>query len=366
MPLPCDESLAFLEDMLATPSPSGFEAKIQNVIRSHYAQFADEVHRDVHGNQWFVINPTGAVRLMLCGHVDEIGLMVKYIDDQGFVWVTRIGGSDPLQHWAHRVHIHTRTGPVLGIIGKKPIHNTLPDERTKGAKIEDLFIDIGAKDKAEAMKWVRAGDPITHTSGYQRMPNDLAIARAMDDRIGAFVCLEALRKVHAARAQNKDATMDVALFTVCSVQEEVGLRGAQTSAYSVNPHVGIAVDVGFATDYPNENKKMIGDFKLGSGPILHRGANINLPLADMMESTADAHNIPYQLSGDGCIMGTDAGAIQVSRSGCAAALLSVPNRYMHSPVEMVSLQDVENSAELLAQVALKLRAGQSFIPEPVF
>ena len=366
MPLPSNESLAFLQDMLSTPSPSGFEAKIQNVIRKHYEQFADEVHRDVHGNQWFAINPKGAVRVMLCGHVDEIGLMVKYIDDQGFIWVTKIGGPDPLQHWGQRVHVHTRKGPVFGVIGKKPIHNTLPEDRAKGAKLEDLFIDIGAKDKAEALKMVRAGDPVTFICGYERMPNDLAIARAMDDRIGAFVCLEALRKVHAYRAQNPDAAMDCAFFAVCSVQEEVGLRGAQTAAYAINPHVGIAVDVGFATDYPCENKKTIGDFKLGAGPILHRGANINLPLADIMEAAADAHNIPYQLSGDGGIMGTDAGAIQVTRNGCAAALLSVPNRYMHSPIEMVSLQDVENSAELLAQVALKLKAGQSFIPEPVF
>ena len=366
MPLSSNESLAFLQDILSTPSPSGFEAKIQNVIRKHYEPFADEVHRDVHGNQWFAINPKGAIRVMLCGHVDEIGLMVKYIDDQGFIWVTKIGGSDPLQHWGQRVHVHTRKGPVFGVIGKKPIHNTLPDERTKGAKIEDLFVDIGAKDKADAQKSVRAGDPITFTHGFERMPNDLAVARAMDDRIGAFVCLEALKKVHGHRAKLGGGGLDCAFFAVCSVQEEVGLRGAKTAAYTIDPHVGIAVDVGFATDYPGENKKIVGDFKLGGGPILHRGANINLPLADIMESTADKNNIPYQLSGDGGIMGTDAGAIQVSRQGCAAALVSIPNRYMHSPIEMVSLQDVENAAELLAQVSIGLTAGQTFIPEPVF
>ncbi|HLX59708.1 MAG TPA: M42 family metallopeptidase [Planctomycetota bacterium] len=366
MPLPSKESLTFLQEMLSTPSPSGFEAKLQNLIRKHYEAYADEVHRDVHGNQWFVINPKGAIRVMLCGHVDEIGLMVKYIDDQGFIWVTKIGGPDPLQHWGQRVHIHTKKGPVFGVIGRKPIHNTLPEDRTKGAKLEDLYIDIGAKDKAEAQKMVRSGDPATMVYGFERMPNDLAIARAMDDRIGAFVCLEALKKVHAHASKKKAAPLDCAFFAVCSVQEEVGLRGAQTSAFAIEPHVGIAVDVGFATDYPSENKKMIGDFKLGGGPILHRGANINLPLADIMESTADAHKIPFQLSGDGGIMGTDAGAMQVSRRGCAAALVSIPNRYMHSPIEMVNLQDVENSAELLAQTAMGLKAGQTFIPEAVF
>jgi len=363
MPLPSKDSMQLLQNMLATPSPSGFEARIQAVIREHVSEYADEVHRDVHGNQWFVVNPKGSGRLMLSGHVDEIGLMVRYVDDQGFIWVTRIGGPDPVQHWGHRVNIHTKNGPVLGVIGKKPIHNTAPEDRHKGAKLEDLYIDIGAKDKAEALKRVRIGDPITMTVGFERMPNDLAIARAMDDRIGAFVVLEALKKVSTYVRKKKSHALDCAFYAVCSVQEEVGLRGATTAAYSIDPHVGIAVDVGFATDYPSENKKTIGDYKLGAGPILHRGANINPPLSEMMESLCDKHNIPYQISGDGGIMGTDAGAIQINKRGVAAALVSIPNRYMHSPIEMISLQDVENSSELLAQVAINLKANQSFIPE---
>lgn len=363
MPLPSKESMLLLQAMLATPSPSGFEARIQQVIREHMSEFADEVHRDVHGNQWFVVNPKGSVRLMLSGHVDEIGLMVRYVDDQGFLWVTKIGGPDPVQHWGHRVSVHTKNGPILGVIGKKPIHNTPPEDRAKGAKLEDLFVDIGAKDKAEAMKRVRMGDPITMAVGFERMPNDLAIARAMDDRIGAFVVLEAVKKFFNHIRKTKGRKMDCALYGVCSVQEEVGLRGAHTAAYAIDPQVGIAVDVGFATDYPCENKKILGDFKLGAGPILHRGPNINPPLAEMMETQADKHNIPYQLSGDGGIMGTDAGAIQVTRRGVAAALVSIPNRYMHSAIEMISLQDVENSSELLVQTAIKLRKSQSFIPE---
>jgi endoglucanase len=348
--------------MLATPSPSGFEARIQKVIREHMEPFADEVHRDVHGNQWFVANPKGTVRVMLSGHVDEIGLMVRFIDEQGFLWVTKIGGPDPVQHWGQRVNVHTKNGPVFGVIGKKPIHNTPPEERAKGAKLEDLYVDIGAKDKAEALKRVRYGDPITFAAGFERMPNDLAIARAMDDRIGAFVVLEALKKFQAA-VKKKKGRPACALYACCSVQEEVGLRGATTAAFTIDPHAGIAVDVGFATDYPGENKKVIGDFKLGAGPILHRGANINPPLADLMEGVADKNNIAYQLSGDGGVTGTDAGAIQVNRGGVASALLSIPNRYMHSPIEMVSLQDVENSAELLAQTALAIKANVSFIPE---
>lgn len=368
MPLPSQESMELLQAMLSTPSPSGFEARIQAVIRERMSKYADDVHRDVHGNQWFIVNPKGSVRLMLSGHVDEIGLMVRFVDDQGFIWVTRIGGPDPVQHWGQRVHVHSKNGPVLGVIGKRPIHNTPPEDRAKGAKLEDLFVDIGAKDKAEALKRVRIGDPITFAAGFEQLPNDLAIARAMDNRIGAFVVLEAVRKVFEQTRKKKSRrhTMACALFGACTVQEEVGLRGAQTAAYAIDPHAGIAVDVGFATDYPAENKKTIGDYKMGGGPILHRGANINPPLADLMESLCEKHNIPYQLSGDGGVTGTDAGAIQVSRQGVASALVSIPNRYMHSPIEMISLQDVENASELLAHVALNLTARQSFIPEPTW
>ena len=362
MKLPSKDSLAFLEALLSTPSPSGFEARIQKVIGAHVTPFADASHRDVHGNQWFVLNPDAPVRLMLSGHVDEIALMVRYVDDQGFLWVTRIGGTDPLVLWGSRVHVHTKLGAVLGVIGKKPIHHTPPEDRAKGPKPEDLFVDIGAKNKAEALKRVRVGDPITQVEGFAQITKDLAIARAMDDRIGAFVVMEAFKKAALAR-KKKGKQLACALYAVGSVQEEVGLRGAQTSAYAIAPHAGIAVDVGFATDYPGENKKSVGDFRLGGGPILHRGPNINNPLAELMETTADRRKIPYQLSGDGGIMGTDAGAIQVSRQGVAAALVSIPNRYMHSPVEMVSLSDVEQSAELLAEVAFALKPGQSFVPE---
>jgi endoglucanase len=363
MPLPSKESLALLEAMLTTPSPSGFEARVQRVIREGVAQYADEVKRDVHGNQWFVLNPKGGLRLMLAGHVDEIGLMARYVDEQGYIWVTRIGGSDPLQHWGQRVHVHTKSGPVLGVIGRRPIHTTPVEDRTKGAKLDDLFVDIGAKDRKETLKRIRIGDPITMVDGVEHMANDLLVARAMDDRIGAFVVVETLRKVRAFTSKKKARRLNCALFAVCSVQEEIGLRGAVTSSYAIEPHVGIAVDVGFATDYPAENKKQVGEFKLGEGPILHRGANINPVVAEILESTADKHNIPYQQSGDGGATGTDAAAMQVSRQGVATGLVSIPNRYMHSPIEIVSLQDVENASELLAQVALRLKPGQSFIPE---
>lgn len=363
MPLPSNESMAFLESILSTPSPSGFEARVQNVIRSHMEPFADVVNRDVHGNQWFVLNPAAPLRVMLSGHVDEIGLMVRYIDDQGFIWVTRIGGPDAVQLWGTRVHVHAKKGPVLGLIGKRPIHNTPPEDRNKGAKLEDIFVDIGAKDKADALKRVAIGDPITPADGFQRLTEKLAVARGMDDRIGAFVIMEAFKKVALEQRKPKGRKCPVAVYAVGSVQEEVGLRGATTSAFAIEPHVGIAVDVGFATDYPGENKKVVGDLKLGGGPILHRGPNINQPLAALMESTAKKNKIAIQISGDGGIMGTDAGAMQISKRGVAAALVSIPNRYMHSPIEVVSLEDVEASANLLAKVLLALKPDQSFVPQ---
>ena len=362
MPVPAPESMTFLESMLATPSPTGCEARIQNLIRDHMTPFADGCTRDVHGNQWFVLNPDAPIRVMFAGHVDEIGLMVKYIDEQGFIWVTRLGGTDMLNLWGTRVNIHGKKGPVYGVIGKKPIHHTPPEDRTKGPKLEDIYIDIGAKNKEDALKKVRIGDPITAADGYYRLTNDLAISRGMDDRIGAFVVMEAFKKVSNA-FKKKKRKLNVALYAVGTVQEEVGLRGARTSAYAIDPHVGIAVDVGFATDYPGENKKTYGDFKLGGGPILHRGPNINPPLADLMEGVSAKNKIPYQLSGDGDIPGTDAGSIQINKAGVATSLLSIPNRYMHSPVEMISLSDVENSAELLAQTILSIKAGHSFVPE---
>jgi len=360
MKLPAQDSLTFLEAMLSTPSPSGLEAAIQNVVRAHMLPYAESSQRDVHGNQWFVLNSGAPFRVMLCGHVDEIALMVRYIDDQGFLWVTRIGGTDPLMLWGRRVLVHTKAGPVFGVIGKRPIHNTPAEERTKGPKIEDIFIDIGAKGRKAALKRVRVGDPATLAEGFQMVTKDLAIARAMDNRIGAFVVMEAFKKV--AQAVQKKRKLQVALYAVASVQEEVGLRGAQTAAYCIDPHVGIAVDVGFATDYPTENKKQLGDFKLGAGPILHRGPNINNPLAEFMETVSQKKKIPYQLMGDGGITGTDAGSIQVSRAGVATALVGVPNRYMHSPVEMVSLTDVEHCAELIAETVLTMQADPSFVP----
>mgnify|MGYP006283717093 CR=1 FL=1 len=349
------ESLEFLQRLLATPSPSGFEEKIQAVCKDYAKSFADEIYKDVHGNQYHVINKKAPTRIMLAGHVDEIGLMVNTIDDKGFLGFVPIGGVDAACLGGQRVEVHGEDGPVPGVIGRKAIHLTPEKDRGRALEIHQMWIDIGAKNKKEAERLVAIGDPVTIAAGYYPLRNDLIVARALDDRIGAFVCLEALRML-------KKKKINVAVYCVTTVQEEIGLRGATTSAYGCNPHAGIAVDVGWATDHPQGEGKRYGETAIGKGPILSRGANINPVVRKGLVDAAKAAKIPYQNFAAARGTGTDANAMQLSRGGVATALVGIPNRYMHTPVELVSLKDVENASKLLAEWIGGLKAEPSFIP----
>lgn len=349
------ESLAFLKKLLSTPSPSGFESKIQKVCRDYVADFVDEVYKDVHGNQYAVRNPKGDLRVMLAGHVDEIALIVHHVDDFGFLSFQAIGGVDPSVLDGQRVHVHTGNGTVTGVIGRRAIHLRDPKEKGQPMEMHQMWIDIGAKDKKDALKHVSIGDPATIDAGYVELINDRVVARALDDRIGAFVVLEAMRLI-------ANRTIDCAVYCVTTVQEEIGLRGATTSTYGCEPHVGIAVDVAHATDHPDVEVKRHGYFQLDKGPILHRGANINPKVARQLVDTAKKNRIPYQMKAVPRGTGTDANAMQLSRGGVATGLIGVPNRYMHSPVEMVSLRDVAHCSALLAEWICTLKAGISFIP----
>ena len=352
------ESFDFLKRLLDAPSPSGFEAPAVRVYREYIQSYADTVTIDVMGNASATLSgETSTPRIMLCGHCDEIGFMVQYIDDQGFLYFSTIGGIDLHLVPGHKVLIHTSGGAVPGIIGKKPIHLMEDEERKKVAKIVDLYIDIGAKDKKEAEETVRIGDPITVDVSLERLKNDLICARGLDDKAGAFVVAETLRLL---KEEGKPFCGQV--IAVATVQEEVGLRGATTSAYRHQPDVGIAVDVGFATDQPGIEKKKVGDFSLGKGPIISRGANINPVVFDLLIRSAKEGEIPYQIEAAPRSTGTDANVLQLSRGGVAAALVSVPCRYMHTPVEVVSLKDLEDSARLLAAFIRNLSAEVSFIP----
>jgi len=350
-----EESFEFLKSLVETASPSGFEQAVQKRVREYVAAFADEVRTDVHGNVIAVKNPGAPLRVMLAGHCDEIGLMVTNITKEGFIYFAAIGGIDPATITGQRVVIHGAQGPVSGVIGRKPIHLMEKEDIGKVQKLHELWIDVGAKDEEDAKRLVAVGDPVTTDVGLVRLQNDLVAARAFDDRVGAFVVMEALRLL-------ADRQIAVSLYAVSTVQEEIGLRGAHTSAYSIDPHVGIAVDVGFDSDFPTVDKNRVGDIRLGAGPVLHRGPNINPVVERRLLETARAKEIPWQMQAEPRATGTDANAIQISRAGVAAGLISIPNRYMHTPVEVVSLTDLEQCAVLLAEFVAGLENDETFIP----
>jgi len=349
------ESLDLLRELIGIPSPSGYEWNIQDTLRRRMKNYCDDVRMDVHGNVIGVINPAAPLRVMLAGHCDEIGFMIMHVDDKGFLYFSSVGGVDSAVASGQRVRIHSAKGPVFGVIGRKPIHLLEQEERGKALKLHELWIDIGAKKRKDAEKYVAIGDYVTVDVGLAEMKNNLVAGRGFDDRAGAFVVVETLRRL-------KGRAPKVAVYGVTSVQEELGMRGARTSAYGIEPHVGIAVDVYFATDFPGADPKRTGECTLGKGAILHRGPNINPVLGRMLEETARKKKIPVQIIPEPHATGTDANVMQVSRAGVATALVSVPNRYMHTPVEVISLDDLENASKLLAQFLVELKPDARFIP----
>ena len=351
-----EESVAFLKRLVETPSPSGFEQKAQALVREEMRSHGAEVRTDVMGSVTGVLNAKGRPRVMLAGHCDEIGLMVRYISEEGYIHFVTIGGVDPHLVPGKRVVIHAAKGPVLGVVGKKAIHIMDPEERKKVMEFHQQWVDIGAKNKAEAQKRVSVGDPMTFADGLEKLNDDLVVARAFDDRMGTFVVTETLRLLSKAR-------FSAGVYGVSTVQEEVGLRGAGPSAFGNEPDVAIAIDVTHATDYPEVDKKRVGECKLGLGPVLHRGANINPTVARRLREAAEAGRIPYQVAGDPGATGTDAWAMQIVRSGVATGLVSVALRYMHTPSEILSLTDLENASRILAAFIKRLTPKTSFIPE---
>jgi endoglucanase len=353
-----DESLAFLKELVAAPSPSGYEQPAQKVFTNYAKPFCDEVVTDVMGNTTGIINKKGKPVVMLSGHCDEIGFMVTYIEKEGFLRFRPIGGIDAHLVPGKRVHIHTKTGKVLGVLGRKPIHLTDAKDREKVTEMKYQFIDIGAKDRKGAEKLVSIGDPITFVDELQHLSRDLVVSRGFDDKMGSFIVAETLRILSAKRKNLKSA-----VFGVSSVQEEVGLRGARTAAYNIAPDIGIAIDVGFATDHPGMDPKESGEYKLGKGPIISRGANINPIVFELLINTAKKKKLPHQIEGIPGGTGTDANVIQLTRAGVATGLISVPLRYMHTPTEVLSLKDLETTANLLSEFILTITAKTDFIPK---
>ena len=345
----------FLRELLAAPGVSGYEQPVQEVVRRYAGSFADDVQTDVHGNVALVANPGTGFRVMLAGHCDQLGLIVSHIDDDGFIFTQTVGGWDPQQLVGQQVSIWTDDGPVPGVIARKAIHLLEEPERKQVAEIKNLWIDIGASGREDAEEVVAIGDPATVHLGLQELRNDVLCGPAMDNRSGVWVVVEALRRA-------RERGLQCSLHAVSTVQEEVGLRGARTSAFGVDPHVGIAVDVTHATDCPGVDKRQRGSITLGGGPVLTRGPNINPVVWSRLRDTAQREEIPFQVAAMGRAAPNDANPLQVSRSGVAAGLVQIPNRYMHSPVEAVSWNDLEASADLLAEFASTLTADDSFVP----
>src|SRR5918992_800696 len=330
-----ESSLTFLKRLLDSPGPSGFESIPARVWREEAKTFATDVRGDVAGNSIAEINPDGSPTIMLDGHIDEIGLIVQYIDDEGFAHIGPIGGWDPQVLVGQRIRFLGRDGDLFGVIGKKPVHLMKQDDRDKASKLTDLWVDIGAANKAEAEERLQVGDPGVIDSRTMDFPND---------RIGAFTALEALRRY--AKKPGKARVVAVA-----TTQEEIAWHGggALICAACLNPKMAVVIDVTHASDSPGMEKKELGDHKLGSGPVLTRGALINPAVYGLLRSAAERKKIPFTINAAGRDTSTNADAIHIAREGVATALISIPNRYMHSPNEMVSLEDVERTAELIAE-----------------
>jgi len=338
-----ETSTAFLERLLDTPGPSGFESAPARVWRNEAREFAD-VATDVAGNTMAVVNRDGSPTIMLAGHIDEIGLIVTYIDDEGFLYIGPIGGWDAQVLVGQRIRLMGRDGDVLGVIGKKPIHIIKPDDRKKASEITDLWVDIGATSREDAERRVSVGDAGVIDSRTLDFPNGRIVSRSIDDRIGAFVVLEALRRY----ADNPGSARVVAVATT---QEEIAYHGggARVSATRIGPQMALVVDVTHATDYPGAEKKEHGAHEIGGGPVLTRGSIISPVVFTLLRDAAVRLSIPFTIHAAGRESWTDADAIHVAREGVATGLISVPNRYMHSPNEMVSLEDLDRTAALIAE-----------------
>lgn len=349
------DQLEFLRTLIITPSPSGFEEQVQELFLRRVKDCVDASYKDVHGNAFGVINSSLTPRVMLAGHCDEIGFMVEYVNEQGYIYFSTVGGVDPHITPGSRVVIHTLDGPIAGVIGKKPIHLIEEKERQKVAKIEEQWIDIGATSREKALKKVSVGDPITFDVGFQPLLGNRVAGKGFDDKVGTFVVAEVLRKVNKEKLR-------CALYGVSTVQEELGLRGARTSAFGIAPHIGIAIDVTFASDCPDIDKRRVGEVSLGKGPVIARGPNINPKVFKKLVEIAQTHQIPYQIQAESRATGTDANAIQITREGVVTGLLGIPNRYMHTPAEIIDLADLDNTIKLLVLFLESIEGHEEWIP----
>lgn len=328
---------------------------MQRVWLEYVARYADETYSDAYGNTVATLNKGGSPRIMLAAHADEIALTVNYVDGEGFIYVRKLGGVDAAISRAQRVTIHTRKGPVLGVIGNVAPHLKGAGAKKEAPQITDLFIDIGAKDKAAAQKIVRPGDPVTFNTDFEILRDEIAVSRVFDNRIGSFAIAETLRLLQRDRKKLK-----AEICAVSNIMEEVGCLGARQIAYELNPDAALVVDVTHATDCPTISKAQHGEVNLGAGPTLTHGAGNHVAVVERLEKVAAKQKISVQHEAASRTTGTDTDVIFLTRGGIPSALISLPNRYMHSPVEMIHLQDLEVIPELMAGFCRSVKAGEQF------
>lgn len=343
----------FLNELLDARSPTGHEYEAQAVVDKWVEPIADSYRKDIMGNRFATLNLEGDPSVLFAGHIDELGLLITYIDDKGFLYFETLGGHDLSIISGRRVSILTAKGVVKGVTGKRAIHLMTPEDRKKVPQTHQIWIDLGVQSKEEAEALVSIGDACVYDQSFELINGTIGVARAFDDKAGAYAVLEALRRL----SEDKQS-LKAKVISVATTQEEIGTRGAITAAFSENPDFAIAVDVGHATDSPDCDARKYGKFVQGGGPIICKGPNINPIVFDKLKSLAEKASIPYQVEADARPTGTDARVIQVAQSGIATGLLSIPLRYMHTPSEMVDLNDIEHTVKLLVAFALSLKKGE--------
>ena len=341
----------FLKALLEARSPTGAEYEAQAVVDNAVKKAADLYETDPLGNRIATLNTQGDPVVMLAGHMDELGLIVSYIDKNGFIYFDTLGGHDKTMISGRRVTILTKNGPLPGVTGKRAVHLMTPEDRKRVPETHEMWIDIGAKSQKEAADYVRIGDPVVYNQPPECLLNGLCAGRACDDKVGCYAVMETLLRLSKKKIAAR-------LVSVATTQEEIGTRGALTSSYAVKPDIAVAVDVGHATDHPDCDPRKHGSTKLGAGPIITRGPNINPVVFDRLICVADREKIPYQLEADPRPTGTDARVIQMARGGVATGLVSIPLRYMHTPGELISLDDVEATVRLLVAFVASLKKGE--------
>jgi putative aminopeptidase FrvX len=346
----------FLVDLLDARSPSGAEHDAQAVWDRYVTPRAHATVKDALGNRISTLNPDGDPVVMLAGHMDELGLLISHINKEGFLYFQTIGGHDRVMIAGRRVIIRSRHGAVLGVTGKRAIHMMDEADRKKVPEVHEMWIDIGAKNRKEALERVAIGDVATYDHGFALVHGSIGTARAFDNKTGAYVVGETL-----VRLADEVKPPAARVVSVATTQEEIGVRGATTASYGVNPDIAIAVDVGHATDHPDCDHRKFGDQKLGGGPMICRGPNINPLVFERLVRCAEKEKIAYQLEADPRPTGTDARAIQMARAGVATGLVSIPLRYMHTPSEMVDLEDVEACVKLLVAFIRSLKKDERMI-----